>query len=212
MGKGQICLILGIVTVVILVMLRTSLNLTRIIEEKRHVELGLESQQFSNVRSETLKAVSIGYNESSNMTRNAEDFLKFARNSLKASAVDLNGLILSSYFPTATAGTDIKLNVTTLNLLGAELLNLTLTFNSSSRIFTSIADGYSVSTDFTFNTGSNLNSTLSVYYLTAYENKTENITIPIEIGKSKFIGFFDLRLISSRQEQRDKFTKTYTLS
>jgi len=212
MAKGQIFLIIGIVTILTLVMLRTSLSLTKIIEEKRHLELELESQQFGNVRSETLRAVNIGYNEGINMTKNAEDFLKFARNSLKANAVDLNGLVVSSYFLNATASVDIKLNVTALNLLGIELRNLTLTFDSSARIFTSIADGSSISTDFTFNTGSNLNSTLSVYYLTSYENKTENITIPIEIGKSKFIGFFDLRLISSRLEQRDKFTQVYVLS
>jgi len=212
MAKGQIFLIIGIVTVLILVMLRTSLSLTKIIEEKRHLELELESQQFGNVGSETLKAVSIGYNKSGNMTRNAEDFLKFARNSLKANIVDLNGLVVNSYFPNVTANTDVKLNVTTLNLLGTELRNLSLTFNSSAVIYTSIADGSSVSVTFTFNTGSNLNSTLSVYYLTSYENKTEDITIPIEVGKSKFVGFFDLRLVGSRQEQRDKLTKTYTLS
>jgi len=211
MAKGQIFLIIGIVTILTLVMLRTSLSLTKIIEEKRHLELELESQQFGNARSETLRAVSIGYDEGSNMTKNAEDFLKFARNSLKANAVDLNGLVVNSYFLNATASVDIKLNVTVLNLLGTELRNLTLTFNSSAVIYTSIADGSSISTDFTFNTGSNLNSTLSVYYLTSYENKTENITIPIEIGKSKFIGFFDLRLVGSRQEQRDRFSQTYTL-
>jgi len=203
---------MGIAIIFILIMIKVSLSLTEIVEEKRHLELGLERQQFDNVRSEALKAVSIGYDESSDMTNTLEDFLKFARKPLKINAIDLNGLVVSSYFPNVTANVDNTLNVTALNLFGTELRNLTLTFNSLARIFTSIEDGSIVRTNFTFNTGSDVNYTLSVYYLTAYENKTENITIPVEINKSKFVGFFDLRLISSRVEQRDKFTKTYILT
>lgn len=210
--KGQTFLIMGIAIIFILIMLKVSLSLTKVVEEKRHFELGLERQQFDNVRSEVLKAVSIGYNKSSDMMKNTEDFLKFARRPLKINAIDLNGLIVSSYYSNVTANVDNKLNVTALNLLGTELINLTLSFNSLANTFTSVTDGSSIQTDFTFNTGSDVNYTLSVYYLTVYENKTENITIPVEINKSKFVGFFDLRLISDRWEQRDKFTKTYTLS
>ena len=66
-----------------------------------------------------------------------------------------------------------------------------------------------VETNFTF--GSQGNYSLKVFYNTSHENKTEEIIIPYETGKSKFTGFFDLRLISSRGENRDKFTETVTL-
>lgn len=204
-------LIIGIVVITIMVMLKTSLSLGKQIENKRYLEQGLEREQFKNIKREVINAVDIAYFNSSNMTRNAEDFLRFVRRSMKATTVDFNALVVESIFPNVTADVETMLNVTALNLLGVEIRNLTLTFNSSARSFLSREDGAIIETDFRFNTSSDFNSSLTIFYLTAYENRTENVSIPIEIGKSKFIGFFDLRLVTSGQEQRDSFTKTYTL-
>lgn len=211
MEKGQMFLLMAIIIIVVLVMLRTSLSLTEIIENKRYLELGLERQKFKNIRDEAIRSVEIAYHNSGNMTENVETFLRFARDLLKVEVTDLNGIIISSSFPNVTINTDTRLNVSVLNFLGTSLINLNISFNSSSRNFTSVEDGKSIQTNFNFSTDQNVNYTLTVYYKTAYENKTEEVLIPVEIGKSKFIEFFDLRLISSRLEQRDKFTQTYTL-
>lgn len=211
MKKGQIFLIIAIITIMFLIMLRISFDLTKIVERKRYFELGLEREQFENIRSETLKSISIAYHEKENITNNIENFLRFSRDSLIRETIDFNNFVVGSIYPNVTANTNITLNVSVLNFLGAEIQNLDLTFNSSTKSFTSIADGTSTETYFIFNSSSNVNYTLTAYYLTSYENKTENISIPVEIGKSKFIGFFDLRLISDRLEQKDKFTQTYSL-
>jgi len=211
MKKGQIFLIVGIITIIFLIMLRISFDLTKIVERKRYFELGLERDQFENVRTETLKSISIAYHEKDNITNNMEDFLRFSRDSLKREARDFNSFVVGSIYPNVTVNVNTRLNVSVLNFLGVEIQNLDLTFNSSTKSFSSIADGTNTETYFIFNTSSNINYTLSAYYKTSYENRTENISIPVEIGKNKFIGFFDLRLISDRLEQKDKFTQGYSL-
>jgi len=211
MKKGQMFLIVGIITIMFLIMLRISFDLTKIVERKRYLELGLEREQFENIRDESLKSISISYHEKENITDNVETFLRFSRDSLKREAIDFNSFVVGSIYPNVTANTNTTLNISVLNFLGAEIQNLDLTFNSSTKSFTSIADRTSTETYFVFNTSSSVNYTLSAYYKTSYENKTENISIPVEIGKNKFIGFFDLRLISDRLEQKDKFTQTYSL-
>lgn len=204
-------MIIGIITIMFLIMLRISFDLTKIIESKRYLELGLEREQFKNIRSEVLKSISISYHKKENITKNVEDFLRFSRDHLKREAIDFNSFVVGSLYPNVSVNTDTRLNVSILNFLGTEIQNLDLTFNSSTKNFTSVKDGSTIETYFIFNTSSDINYTLTTYYLTSYENRTENITIPVEIGKSKFIGFFDLRLISDRLEQKDKFTQTYTL-
>lgn len=210
--KGQIFLIIAIITIITLMMLRVSLDLNKIMENKRYLESGLERQEFQNVKDEIVKSIVISSKNTSYIASNTNDFAKFARGSLTSRDEELNGFFVHSLFPTVTAGTDTRLNVTVLNILGAEIVTLNLSLNGSSQMFYSIPDSGSVETNFTFTTSSNANYTLTAYYLTAYENKTEEINIPAEIGKSKYVGFFDLRLISSRLEQRDRLTKTYTLS
>lgn len=210
--KGQIFLIIAIITIVALMMLRISLDLNKIMENKRYLESGLERQEFQNMEDEIVKSIVISSKNTTAIASNTNDFAKFARGSLTSRGEELNGFLVHSIFPTVVAGTDTRLNVTVLNILGTEIVTLNLSLNSSSQMFYSIPDSGSVETNFTFTTSSNANYTLTAYYLTAYENKTEEINIPAEIGKSKYVGFFDLRLISSRLEQRDRLTKTYTLS
>jgi len=207
--KGQMFLIMAIIIVVILTILKISLGLTQIIENKRYMESGLETQQFQNIKDEVIKTIETSYYQNAEITENVENFLKFVRSYLLEEAMDLNGFVVESIHPNVSVGEDTKLNVTVINLLGTELLSLSLTFNSTKN-FSFIDDEEKVQTDFIFNTDLDANYTLSVFYLTSYGNETNNITIPVEIGKSKFIGLFDLRLISPRIELRDKFTRAYT--
>jgi len=202
-------LIMAIIIVVILTILKISLGLTQIIENKRYMESGLETQQFQNIKDEVIKTIETSYYQNAEITENVENFLKFVRSYLLEEAMDLNGFVVESIHPNVSVGEDTKLNVTVINLLGTELLSLSLTFNSTKN-FSFIDDEEKVQTDFIFNTDLDANYTLSVFYLTSYGNETNNITIPVEIGKSKFIGLFDLRLISPRIELRDKFTRAYT--
>lgn len=211
--KGQIYLIIAIVMIITLVLIKNALNLTTILENKRYLESGLERLEFQNLRREVMKAARLSYNQTQNITNNVNDFWKFARNSFAARVVELRGLTVQSQFPTVTASTDTDLNVTVLNALQTNLqqLNLSFSYDGSSDNRTDIGDLTTVTTTFTFNTASDVNYTLTVFYKTSEENRTESITIPVEIGKSKYIGFYDIRFSSDRLDQKDRFTETFTL-
>jgi hypothetical protein len=208
MVKGQMFLIIGIITITVIVMIRTSVNIASIVENKQYIESGLERKQFDNIRDEILKSVSMSYYKG-NMSDNVVSFIRFVRDSLRAELVEFKGFVVESVFPNVTADANTTMNITLLNILGLDA-TVNMTFNSTSKRFTIVDDG-AVQTSFVFNTSSDYNYTLSVFYSTAYENRTENTTIPVEVGKSKFIGFFDLKMISTRLEQSDRFTKTYVL-
>lgn len=199
-------IVMSIVIIVLMVMLKSGLNLSKIMENKRYMESGLERLEFQNIRSEMVKTMQICYSQG-NMSGCLDDFFKFSKRSLNARAVDLNGYLVKSTY--SSPETNSRLNVTVLNGLGEEMNTLNLTLNSSTQIFKSIQDVSAVETSFTIST--NLNYTLTVFYNTSSENRTETITIPVVSGKGRFITFFDLRMVSNRAELRDKFTETVNL-
>ena len=199
-------IVMSIVIIVLMVMLKSGLNLSKIMENKRYMESGLERLEFQNIRSEMVKTMQICYSQG-NMSGCLDDFFKFSKRSLNARAIDLNGYLVKSTY--SSPETNSRLNVTVLNGLGEEMNTLNLTLNSSTQIFKSIQDVSAVETSFTIST--NLNYTLTVFYNTSSENRTETITIPVVSGKGRFITFFDLRMVSNRAELRDKFTETVNL-
>jgi hypothetical protein len=211
--KGQIFLILGIITVILLISLRASLNLMKILETKRYLEIGLERKEFQNIKDEVLKRVEISL-QAENVTNKTEEFLSFSRDVMKERTMDFNSFLVQTIHPNVNAGTDTRLNVTVLNYLGANIQTLNLSFSydyTANQSFSSVADRGRVDANFTFNTNSNTSYILTVYYSLGGEGDTENIIVPVEIGKSKLTGFFDLKLISNRGEHRDNFNKTYNI-
>lgn len=215
MAKGQIFIIIAIIMVVALVLIRTSLNLTKILENKRFLELGLERLEFQNIRNEMTKTLQVSYNQS-NISDNVNSFMKFAKDSFASRTTTMSGIAVTAMFPNVTLSVGIlvpiPLNVTVLNYFDDDLTNLNLTFNNVKQAFTSVPKSSRVVTNFTFTTGNDVNYSLTMNYTSGSLNGTENITIPVEIGKTKFIGFFDIRISSTRLEQRDKFTEIVTLN
>jgi hypothetical protein len=206
MSKGQLFIITGVIVVIVIILLKNSLSLVEILENKRYLESGLENLEFKNIEDEIVKTVQISYTQKENITGNVNNFAKFVRSSLSARMVELNGFFVESIY------SDSQLNTTVFNFLGNEINFLNLTLNTStpqSQLFYAIEDGALRETNFTFDAQGNYS--LKIFYNTSYENTTEEIIISYEAGKSKFTGFFDLRLISSRGEYRDKFTETFDL-
>jgi len=199
-------LILSIVIVVLLVMLKSGLNLTKIMQNQQYMQSGLERMEFQNIKSEMEKTIQICYGQG-NMSDCLDDFFKFSRESSKARAVDLSGYIVESSY--SYPETSNQLNVSVFNGFGTEMNTLNLTLNSSSQIFRSIQDVSSISTTFSVSTGSSY--ILTVFYNTSYENKTDTVNIPVSSGKGKFITFFDLKMVSNRVEYRDQLTDTVNL-
>ncbi|MFH7882193.1 MAG: hypothetical protein QW140_00515, partial [Candidatus Aenigmatarchaeota archaeon] len=146
-----------------------------------------------------------------NISKNIEDFLRFSRNSFSSRGKIFNCFFLGVYYQNITENEQTDLNITVLNLLGHELkiLNITFSYDDSSKIFYSIQDGEKIQTSFSFNISSSSNCTLKIFSFN-YENWTEKIEIPLEIGKSKFIGFFSMSL-ENRIRIRDKFSEQLNL-
>ncbi len=214
MRKGQIFFIIAIVVITLLILLKISLSLTSILENKRFLESGLEIMEFQNVKGETIRTIGISYNLTQNITQNILDFTKFSRGYFDSRTMSYQGILVLSQFPTVSSGANTNMNVTVFNALGTNLQNLNVSFSydGSSNNVTGVGDLSTISKTFVFNTASTVNYSLIVFYKTAELNSTENITIPVEIGKSKYIGFFDLKLTSDRLSQRDKFARAITLS
>lgn len=211
MGKGQIFIIIAVVTIVVIVLIKTSLNLISILENKRFVELGLERLEFQNLRKELSKLLQVSYNLT-NISTNVNDFMSFAKEAFLNRATILTGIGLTASFTQVTRNIDIPLNVTVMNYLDEDIVSLNLSFNNSQQNFTSFAKSSVLVTNFTFTTQSDVNFSLILNYTATSLNSSENITIPVEINTTKFVGFFDVKISSYRLEQRDKFTETIILN
>ncbi|MEM5790822.1 MAG: hypothetical protein QXP77_02135 [Candidatus Aenigmatarchaeota archaeon] len=202
--KGQAFIILSIFLVLILFLVKnlsSSLNLEKEIEEF----------EFKNLKEEVSSVALFSFQDYSNISKNIEDFLRFSRNSFSSRGKIFNCFFLGVYYQNITENEQTDLNITVLNLLGHELkiLNITFSYDDSSKIFYSIQDGEKIQTSFSFNISSSSNCTLKIFSFN-YENWTEKIEIPLEIGKSKFIGFFSMSL-ENRIRIRDKFSEQLNL-
>jgi len=141
------------------------------------------------------------------------DYIKFARDYFDSRTIDFEVLGIASMCPTVNVSNSTRINFTVSNFLGREIdfMNLTFSATNFSTTLSKLQDGISVDANSTFTTSTTINYTLTVFWNTTQENRTETINIPAEIGKSKFIGFYDILLKSSRLTQRDKITKIIDL-
>lgn len=211
MSKGQVFIIIAIITVVVLVLIRTSLNLADVLESKRFFELGLGRQEFQNIKGEMVKTIQISYNQT-NISANVNDFFVFTKQAFLSRSNIFTGIGVIVESPMVFQNTNTRLNVTVMNYLDDDMSSLNLTFNSNQQNFTTVPRSSSLVTNFTFSTASSQNYSLIVAYRVSSVNTTENITIPVEIGTAKLTSFFDIRLSSNRLEQKDKFTQTFLLN
>ncbi len=211
MRKGQIFITIAVITVVVIILIKTSLNLTNVLETKRFLELGLERLEFKNQRSELSRIMQVSYNLT-NISENINNFMSFAKDSFSGRATILTGVGLLASLPQVNQGQNTRLNVTFMNYMDEDITSLNLTFNNSQQNFTSVGKSSAFTTSFVFATQSSLNFSLLMNFTTSTTNSTENITIPVELGTSKFVGYFDIKISSNRLEQRDKFTETIILN
>jgi len=206
--KGQAFLIASIIACILLALLRINLNLSELERSIQTLQADFEREEMENVERELLR--SIEYSRVEDLTKNLEIFSNFSRKALGRRKLTFNALLLQCLLPKVSG--ESQLNVTIFNMLGVEIesLNLTFSYDNSTRSFSSIRDGESVRTNFIFSTNSDVNYTLILSYKTFREEKREEILIPVEIGRSKFIGFFELEL-KNWLEQRVKLNPVYIL-
>jgi len=207
-SKGQVFIILSIIIITVMIMLKTGLNISQIMENKRYLEAGLEQMQFQNIRNEALKTIQISYYNKSGMTDNLNSFMNYARQVANTKAMDLNGVVVTAVYNSST--TPYAINVTFLNLLGTTINHLNITFDTSSNISTSISDGGIVKVNFTGDYSS-MGYTMKLFFNTSYANKTDYMTIPFNTSKSKITVLIDLSLKSYRSEQNEIFNQTFII-
>lgn len=203
--KGQSFLIMAIIFIIILALIKLTIKFYQFQDDRSLI------LEFENVKEEVIKSVEYSIYEKENITKNLESFVEFARNSLKRKALDFESLLVEITVPDVLENNE--LNISIKNLLGCEIvfLNITFSYDNSTKEFTRIIDGEKINTSFTFFTNQNKNYSLIVFYKTPYTQSLEEINIEVEVGKNKFIGFFDIRLESKNARLRDKILKVYEL-
>lgn len=212
-SKGQIFIVLAIIAAVTIVLIRISIGTPSLIEQQKSLEASLEESEFNNFKDELVFTAILSANQSKNITNNTLLFFDFGKSVFKNKARDLTGVFIGSVYANATTNTDVRMNVTAANFLNLKIDTLILNFtgNGVEQTFNDIEPGQNIDTNFTFNTNANANYTLWTHYKTSSDSITQNITIFAELGKSNFVGYYDLRLSGSRGEFNDRFTKTIPL-
>jgi hypothetical protein len=211
MMKGQMFIIAALVVIITMIGLKNSLSLASILENQRHLAAGLDNLEFSNIRNEMTKVLQISFNSSANMTNNLNNFNSFVRDVLTTKNVEFDSLLVETYYSNLTANANTTVNVTVYNSLGTAMQFLNISFNGTSQTF-SLANQNTLYTGFIINTSVTTNQTLTFFYNTSSTSQTETVNIPLTLGRSKYITFFDIRYVSNQGQQSDKFVNTITLA
>lgn len=214
-SKGQVFVIGAIIIVLVLVLIRTSINVADIIQEKNYIEAGLERTEFANLRNEVPKSTYNTINNTGNMTNTTVSFIAFAEEKLAGRTLQFDGVAVISIYNTLPASTDTQLNVTLYNFfednMNNAIVNLSTNFNSPAT-FANVSSGTTRSTAFTLNLASSQNLTMWIFYDVSGVYHVQNVTIPAEIGRSKAVNYYDLRLKSERGTISDRFAETVDVS
>jgi hypothetical protein len=212
MRKGQMFIIMAIIVVTVLVLLKTQMNLSDILMNKVTLESDMSQLKLGNIVNEEKNNLQVNYLRNMSMMDYVVNFTNFARSVSSASAEALNGLVIGSYIANTSASASTNINVTVYNFLSLPAgVNITFTYDNSVANF-SLSDSSSMSQNFSFSTASSTEYFLHVIYATSAEARTANITLPVTIGGSKFIGFYDLRLTTNTGTYTSKFVQNVTLS
>jgi CRISPR/Cas system-associated exonuclease Cas4 (RecB family) len=199
-------IIAAIIMIVILVILKTGVNIPDIMQKNRELEGKFEHDFFVNVVDELTKTIDISYHQSNNITNNVYDFANFTRKKMTERLQNFQFLYVSSITPKSSGSA--TMNISMINLLNKPI-NVTIQINTSPVLSSNrdnILDKSRWDTNFTITQGNN-------YILTVGYNGTysENITIQTKVNQPVYIGFFDVALTGSKTTYKDKFQKSYTL-
>lgn len=205
----------AIIIITALVLIKTSIDVSDILEKKKFLESGVERLEFANLRYEVPKAAYNSLNSSVNMTNATNGFIAYAESKMAGRLVQLDGASVTVYYPNITASTNSPVNVTFYNFFDRDASRVIMNFSSNYNLpqnFSNVPAGQTRSFNFTVNTASSTNMSLWVFYEVGSDRVTENITVPIDLVKTRFVGFFDLRMTDDRGSLRDRFYETVNVN
>jgi len=155
-NKGQMFLITAAIIIVILVLLKTGINLPDILQREKELKSRFEKEFFLNIINELVKVIDISYHQPSNITNNVFDFGNFTRKRMTERLQSFEFLYVGSLANV----TSQQINVTLINLFNKQI-NATLDLNGTSDNQDNIVDASSWETNFTFSPGSDYVLTVS---------------------------------------------------
>ena len=203
-NKGQMFLITAAIIIIILVLLKTGINLPDILQREKELKSRFEKEFFLNIVDELVKVIDISYHQSSNITNNVFDFGNFTRKRMTERVQSFNFLFVGIITPASQGSA--TMNVTYINLL-SKPINATLQLDSYKPVnYSEMLDSTSWTTNYSITQGQTYD--LIIGYNGTY---SENVTIGTKINQSVYIGFFDITLNGSETTYKDKFQKNYTL-
>jgi len=203
-NKGQMFLITAAIVIVILVLLKTSINLPNILQREKELKSRFEKEFFLNVGDELVKVIDISYHQSNNITNNVFDFGNFTRKRMTERLQSFDFLYVGAVTPASQGSA--TMNVTLINLLNKPV-NATLQLDSFIPVnYSEMLGSTSWTTNYSITQGQTY--TLIVGYNGTY---SENVTIQTKVNRSVYVGFFDITLTGSETTYKDKFQKNYTL-
>jgi len=142
-NKGQMFLITAVIIIVILVLLKTSINLPDILQREKELKSRFEKEFFSNIVDELFKVIDISYHQSNNITNNVFDFGNFTRKKMTERLQTFNFFYVGAITPTNQTST--TMNVTVINLLNKNT-SVTLNLNGTIKRPTPTATATAVDT------------------------------------------------------------------
>ncbi len=209
--KGQMYIILAILVITALILLRISMNLNSILESNTDLQSNLDSLELQNIEKGIKQSLASSY-FLSNASDNVNYFIEFARSAEGSRGNTLGGISMQSSYPNVTSG-NITMNTSVHNFLGFNISNLTLYWSGdgSSQSFSNVADNATQAMVFNFTAG-NASYTLSLNYTVSGSTTIRNITVPINVSMSRFVGYYKVALSTPQSSPTDEFTSTVVLN
>src|SRR3989344_1627619 len=213
LNKGQMYLILATIIVTVLAILRISLNIDFILENNKQLQQNLDTLELSNIENGIRQSLVNNYNIPAR-SDNINSFIDFARSSELGRSNTLSGISIQSEYPTVIASSTATMNVTIYNFLGSQIDSMILTwsYDNSITTLTNLADNTTTKIILSFNTASNTNYVLITSYTSSNATAVKNVTIPVEIGASKFIGFYRMAFSTQQSTPISEFTNTANMN
>ena len=216
--KGQMFMIGSVIVVVFLILIRTSTDVSQILEKKKFLEAGVEKAEFDNIRSEIPKSAFNMINNtrvvgsSFQVVNESIYFINFTEDKVESRNIQFDGVTVGAWY--LGLGSPVRVNFSFHNFFETNVSTLILNItNMPPQSINDTRPGQTVDTSITQG-GSppGGNETLWIYYRTPTESVTYSMPIELEAGTTKYFGYFDLRTATDRGDIRDRFTETVEIS
>jgi hypothetical protein len=189
-NKGQFFLLFSLVIVLFFFAMFYSSPPESLSRTRENFENYVYLSILENIEEEQEKIFEYFYYNSS-LNDFEKNFSFYVREKLKPRNIELKNIFLLASYDNIEANREEALNISFLNLFDSEIynINITFTYDNTSKTLPSLPDGNFFETSFVFNISSNVDYALILEFFD--EGKEEyRINIPLRIGESKKIGFW----------------------